>query len=78
MEVLDRVHALVATLGEWEFPDGSVTLRYRFVHLLYQNALYASLMPTRRVALSAAVANALLGFYGEHSASVAAELAFPL
>src|SRR5712692_1919203 len=76
LEVLDRVHALVAALGEWEFPDGTVTLRYRFVHLLYQNALYASLMPTRRVALSAAVANGLLGFYGEHSASVAAELAF--
>ena len=48
LERLERVHALVRLVGEHEFPDRTLTLRYRFVHVLYQNALYASLRPTRR------------------------------
>jgi predicted ATPase len=75
LDELDRVHAFVRLVREQEFPDRSLTLRYRFVHVLYQNALYASLRPTRRAALSAAVAEALLGYYGEKSADVASELA---
>src|SRR5207245_4090947 len=47
-----------------------------FVHALYQNALYATLRPTRRASLSAAVARALLGYHGEQSGAVAGELAF--
>jgi predicted ATPase len=50
-------------------------VRYRFVHVLYQNALYASLRPTRRASLSAAVAQGLAGYYGDKSAAVAGELA---
>jgi predicted ATPase len=46
--------------------------------VLYQNALYASLGPTRRAGLSAAVAQALLDYYGEKSGDVAAELALLL
>ena len=75
LEVLDRVYALVRRMREQEFPDGTVTLRYGFVHVLYQNAFYGSLGPTRRSSLSAAVAQALLGFYGEQSPAVASELA---
>ena len=43
LERLDRVHALVCKVGEEEMPDGSLTLRYGFVHSLYQNALYETL-----------------------------------
>jgi predicted ATPase len=75
---LDRVHAFVRMVREQEFPDRTLTLRYRFVHVLYQNALYASLGPTRRAALSAAVAQALLGYYGDKSGDVASELAILL
>src|SRR5262249_7472767 len=75
LDELDRVHAFVRVVRELEFPDRTLTLRYRFVHVLYQNALYASLGPTRRASLSAAVAQALLGYYGEKSGGVAAELA---
>jgi predicted ATPase/predicted Ser/Thr protein kinase len=75
LEKLERVHAFVRLIGEKEFPDHSLTLRYRFVHVLYQNALYGLLRPTRRIALSSAMARALLFFYGEKSASVASELA---
>jgi predicted ATPase len=78
LDELDRVHAFVRVVREQEFPDRTLTLQYRFVHVLYQNALYASLGPTRRASLSAAVAQALLGYYGEKSGDVAAELALLL
>ena len=78
LDELDRVHAFVRAVREQEFPDRTLTLRYRFVHVLYQNALYASLRPTRRASLSATVAQALLGYYGEKSEDVAAELALLL
>jgi predicted ATPase len=72
---LDRVHALVRLLREHDLPDRTHTPRYGFVHALYQNALYASLQPTRKLAWSAAAAQALLGHYGEQGAAVAGELA---
>jgi tetratricopeptide (TPR) repeat protein len=75
LELLDRVHGLVRLRREQEFPDGALVLRYQFVHVLYQNALYAALRPTRRAAYSAAVARALLGHYGEQSTAIAGELA---
>jgi predicted ATPase len=75
LERLECVHAFIRLVREHEFPDRTLTLRYRFVHVLYQNALYASLRPTRRAAVSASVAQALVGYYGEKSAAVAAELA---
>jgi predicted ATPase len=75
LDVLERVHAFVRLAEEREFPDRTLTLRYRFVHVLYQNALYAQLRPTRKAHLSAAVAHALLDYYGEQSTVVASELA---
>ena len=78
LDVLDRVHALVRLRREQEFPDGTLVLRYQFLHVLYQNALYAALQPTRRACYSAAVAQALLDHYGEQSAAIASELALLL
>jgi predicted ATPase len=75
LDVLERVHYLVRLVREQTFPDGALTVRYRFVHVLYQNALYAALQPTRKAAWSAAAARALLGHYAEKSAGLAAELA---
>jgi predicted ATPase len=75
LQVLDRMHALVRCLGEYELPDRTATVRYGFVHALYQNALYGSLQPTRKACLSAAVARVLLSCHGEQSPAVAAELA---
>src|SRR5262249_4437778 len=72
---LDRVHAFVRLLREHELPDRTHTPRYAFVHVLYQNALYAELTPTRKAAWSAAAARTLLGHYGAQSAAVATELA---
>jgi serine/threonine protein kinase/tetratricopeptide (TPR) repeat protein len=75
LDLLERVFAFVRLIGEEELPDGTPTLRYRFVHALYQNALYASIVPTRRASLSKAVAEALLGYYKEQSSEVASGLA---
>ncbi len=75
LEALDRVHGLVRLRREHEYPDGTLTLRYQFVHGLYQNVLYAALQPTRKASWSGAAAGALLNAYGENSAAVAGELA---
>jgi predicted ATPase len=76
LEALERIYRLVRLVNEREFPERVLTQRYRFVHVLYQNALYASLRPTRKAQLSAAVGEALLRCYGQQSATVASELAF--
>jgi tetratricopeptide (TPR) repeat protein len=47
---LSRHHWVVAA-GEEELPDGVLTARYRFAHILYQNVLYASLGTQRRIEL---------------------------
>jgi len=75
LQQLDQQHALVRFVDEREFPDQTLTARYRFVHVLYQNALYASLTSTRRVAESRRVAEALLRHYGDQSDAIAAQLA---
>jgi tetratricopeptide (TPR) repeat protein len=75
LESLDRVHAFIYVVSETTHPDGTPTLRCRFVHVLYQNALYASLRVTRRISLSAAVANAMIAFHGEMNTAIASELA---
>lgn len=76
LEALDRLYGFVRLIGEIEFPDRTATLRYRFVHVLYQNAFYGSLGPSRRAALSGAVAEALLTLHAEHAATIASALAF--
>lgn len=75
LDALERIHGFVRRLREHQFPDGTLAVRYRFVHGLYQNALYARLTSTRRAALSRTVAEALLGHYRDRSAEVATEVA---
>jgi predicted ATPase len=75
LEVLERVYRVVRQTGEETLPDRTLTLRFGFVHILYQNALYAALQPTRKAAWSAAAARALLAQHGEKSTELAADLA---
>ncbi len=67
LQSLDQTYGFVTFREEEELPDHTLTLRYRFVHVLYQNALFETLTPSRRAALSAAVAAALLAFHGDDS-----------
>jgi tetratricopeptide (TPR) repeat protein len=75
LEPLDRIHALVAPIREHELPDATLTVRYSFVHSLYQNTLYGSLKPARRTQLCRAAAGALLKFYAGHENDIASQLA---
>jgi serine/threonine protein kinase/predicted ATPase len=75
LERLERVHVFIRQGEEAEFPDRTLTLKYQFVHVLYQNVLYDSLRPTRRVALSSRIARALSAHHGSDTAGVAGRLA---
>ena len=41
LDALEHVHVFVKRTREHEFPDLTLSLQYQFVHVLYQNALYA-------------------------------------
>jgi adenylate cyclase len=75
LDQLDRVHGLVTPVNEQQLPDRTATVRYRFVHVLYQNALYASLRPRRKAELSLAVAETMARSYGQQDFTIASELA---
>jgi tetratricopeptide (TPR) repeat protein len=75
LQDLAQSHRLARFEREEEFPDGTFTLRYAFSHALYQNALFAGIGPTRRAALSAEVAEALLAFHGGAS-GIASQLGY--
>jgi serine/threonine protein kinase/predicted ATPase len=75
LQTLDQTYGFVKYLKEEELPDHTLTLRYRFVHVLYQNGLYTTLTPSRRASLSAAIAQAIIRHQGKHSTTVASELA---
>jgi predicted ATPase len=75
LDELERVHVFVTRGNEQELPDRTITLKYRFVHVLYQNVLYGSLQPTRRAALSGKVAASLVSRYGAQASTLASRLA---
>jgi tetratricopeptide (TPR) repeat protein len=75
LEVLHRVHRLVEPSGELEFPDGSLTVRHKFVHVLYQEALYQALTAKRKMLLHARVGETLEKHYAMRTRMAAAELA---
>jgi serine/threonine protein kinase/tetratricopeptide (TPR) repeat protein len=76
LQALEHVHGLVKLEREHELPNGVLSLRYQFVHVLYQNALYGSLSPSRRASWNGKVAGTLEAAYGPHKRMIAAELAF--
>ncbi|WP_254508371.1 serine/threonine-protein kinase [Anatilimnocola floriformis] len=72
---LERVHGLVRQQHEDEFADGTPTLRYSFVHVLYQQSLFGSLLPTRRRTINKALAEAWEKHLCDEPSAYAAELA---
>jgi tetratricopeptide (TPR) repeat protein len=75
LEGLARLHRFVQMAGEKELPDGSLTQRCGFLHILYQNVFYAGLRTRRKAELSVAIAEALLESYGASSGPQAADIA---
>ena len=76
LQRLERINGFVRRVAENEFPDGTLSVRYRFVHVLYQDALDTALAPTRRIALSGALARGLESFYGDKASGIASQLGF--
>ena len=74
LDALEHVHVFVKRVKEHEFPDMTLSLQYQFVHVLYQNALYGSLQPTRRASLSGRVARSLVGHCRGDHAGIAGRL----
>ena len=75
LERLERIHRLVRMVRAHELPDGSLSIRFTFVHILHQETMYHDLLPTRRASLSLALAGAIEKRYGNDNPAVAAELA---
>jgi tetratricopeptide (TPR) repeat protein len=75
LERIRRAHRLIDGGGEVEFPDGSRGTRYRFVHALYQNALYSELAPSRKAALHRKAAARLAALHAGEDSRIAGTLA---
>jgi tetratricopeptide (TPR) repeat protein len=75
LDRLDKTHDLLMTVGEEHLPEGSLAMRYRFRHILYQNILYEDLILRRRVALHGEVGERLLAYHGDKAPAIAAQLA---
>jgi predicted ATPase/DNA-binding winged helix-turn-helix (wHTH) protein len=66
---------LVRTAGAQQFPDGSVSPRYVFVHALYREVCYWRQAPGRRAALHRRLGAHLEGLFAPQLEDVASELA---
>jgi len=62
-------------LGNQEWPDGALAVRYAFRHGLYQRTLYERLSPSRRAALHERIGKRLEVGYAGRTAEASSELA---
>jgi DNA-binding winged helix-turn-helix (wHTH) protein/predicted ATPase len=74
-ERLARREFFVQAHGSSEWPDGTVSAHYRFLHALYQEVLYSRVTPGRRVELHRSIAERDEQAYGQRTQEIAAELA---
>lgn len=58
-----------------ELPDGTITPRYRFIHVLYLDVLYKQVAPTRRSQIHQRIGERGEKVYGDRVGEIAAELA---
>jgi tetratricopeptide (TPR) repeat protein len=75
LQAIERIHRFVHSVEEQDYPDQTLSIRYRFIHVFYQNALYADLALTRRASHSRAIARSLIDLTGGLSRGMAAEIA---
>src|SRR4029079_11617504 len=68
--------ALLSDAGAVEWPDGTMTARYRFAHAMYQEALYGHLRrPTDRASVHRRIGTRIAEGFDTEVHRVAAELA---
>src|ERR1700722_15255576 len=75
-EELSRRHHIVKWAGTQSHPDGSVTERSEFVHVLYRQVLYDRRSPGRRARLHHQIGERLAALYAQRIEDVAPELAY--
>lgn len=74
-EDLARRHQIVRSAGPQEFPDGTKSARYEFVHASYRKVLYNRQPPGRRAKLHLHVAERLEALFAPRPSEAAPELA---
>ena len=74
-EGLERRNYIVLSADAQEFPDGSASRRYRFVHALYSEVLYRRQWPGRRAKLHLQIGERLEALCAARPGEAAAELA---
>lgn len=74
-EELARRKCFLQEHGVGEFPDGTVSARYGFIHSLYVNTLYDRIPAARRAKLHKDMAERGEIIYGDHVGEIATELA---
>jgi tetratricopeptide (TPR) repeat protein len=73
--LLARREQFVRGAGGNEWPDGTTSARYRFLHALYQEVLYERVPLGRRSELHRRIAEREEAAYGERTSEIATELA---
>ena len=68
-------HQFVSPAWLAELPDGTVTARHRFSHVLYLDVAYRLIPAMRRSQIHQRIAERGLAIYGDRSGEIAAELA---
>ena len=74
-EELARRHQFLSPAWLVELPDGTVTPRHRFIHVLYQEVPYCLMAPMRRSQIHHRIAERGVAIYGDRASEIAVELA---
>jgi DNA-binding winged helix-turn-helix (wHTH) protein/predicted ATPase len=74
-EELARRHQFLSPAWLVELPDGTITPRHRFIHILYRDVPYRLMAPMRRSQIHQRIAERGVAIYGNRASEIAAELA---
>ena len=74
-EELARRHQFLSPSWVVELPDGTMTSRHRFHHVLYLEVPYSLVPPMRRAQIHQRIAERGVAIYGDHVSEIASELA---
>jgi DNA-binding winged helix-turn-helix (wHTH) protein/predicted ATPase len=74
-EQLARRHHFLSPAWLVELPDGTVTPRHRFIHVLYKEVPYRLMAPMRRSQIHRRIGERGIAIYGDRASEIAAELA---
>ena len=74
-EELAGRHQFLSPAWLVELPDGTITPRHRFIHILYRDVPYRLIAPMRRAQIHQRIAERGIKIYGNRCSEIAAELA---